>query len=87
MDPQVHVELDIDDLPNLPNGKVTVKLDPSRTDHDQLLKDLVAQLQDEYASEIKTMDVPTRITCQFHFNRIATSIIKKLKVETYQALY
>lgn len=84
---QVKVEVDIDDLPGLPKGKVTVTFDPSRTDYDQLLKDLVCQLKDEYATEMSTMDVPTKVTCRYHFHRMAASIIKTLKVETYQALY
>jgi len=87
MAPQIQVEVDIDDLPGLPKRKVTVTFDPSRTDYEQLLQDLVMQLKDKYATEMALMDVPTKLTCRYHFHRMAASIVKTLKVETYQALY
>lgn len=86
MEPEVHAELDIS-IPNLPSGKVTLKFDSSRTDYDQLLSDLVFQLKEKYSSEMKLMDVPTKMTCQLHFHRMATGIIKRLKIETYKTAY
>ena len=87
MDPQVHVELDIEDILGLPNRKVTITLNPTRTDYDQLTNDLVDQLRDQYAADLKDKDLPFRLTCVLHFHRIVSGIVKKLKVETYEALY
>ena len=87
MDPQVNVELDIEDVASLPNRKVTVKLDPTRTDYDQLIDDLVDQLKDQYTADLKDKDLPCRLTCFLHFHRIVSGIVQKLKVETYEALY
>ena len=87
MDPHVHIELDLDDLSNLSMRNVTLKLNPSRTDYDQLIADLVDQLKDCYATELTNLDVPSRMTCFLHFHRIASGIVQKLKVETYEALY
>lgn len=84
---EITVELDVDDICDLPPRKVTVKFDPSRVDYDQLTTDIVTQVQNYYSNYLEDMDLATQLTCKLHFHRMATGIVQKLKVETYRAIY
>lgn len=81
----VNVEIYLSDL--LPDyevdKKVILKFNPARTDYDALQQELVQQLQDSEDCEIS--EIADRVTCRFHYHRIAQQIVSKLKTETYCA--
>ena len=85
----VTVEVDVDDLcDSLQKKTITLKFDSSRTDYDKLTSDLVEQLLNCYAEDLRNgEDIPTMITCRYHFQKIAMDTVKQLKLKTYKAVY
>jgi len=86
---EVTVEIDIDDIcEDLPKKMVYLKFDPSRTDYGNLEKDLVEQLFNSYSDHLRDQsNIPQIITCRYHFQNIASDIVKQLKIKTYKTLY
>jgi len=83
------VEVDIDDMcDTLEKKTVQLKFDPSRTDYEKLTSDLVEQLLGYFSEDLKNSeDVPKTITCRYHFEKIASNIVKELKIKTYKTVY
>lgn len=89
-DTWVTAEVEIDDVcDDLEKRTVQLKFDPSRTDYEKLTSDLVEQLFDFYSDDLTNgeEDIPKMITCRYHFQRIASDLVKQLKMKTYKSLY